>query len=162
MVSDEEQFRRLASLGGITIIAQQLPNFVKVPSYIGNDIESYLDNFIADGFEGIIIRHQRGLYEPLRSTYMMKLKVRKIARFIITGFEEAFSIHGEAKNELGAFWLKTETNEEFKVGSGFTQQQRDDFWQADPKDLLNHNCEIYYQELSERGVPIFPIFRHLC
>lgn len=157
--SSSQQARRLGELDALLDYAtRNCPNLFAVPSIISDNIAHYLDAWTAMGFEGIIIRHKDGLYKPMSRLEMMKLKPRQSAIFMITGAEEAHDKYGQPKNELGALWLVTDDGEEFKVGSGFTSAQRQTIWHDDSP--LN-KCEIFYQELSERGVPIFPIFRRL-
>ena len=156
VINDQMQFLRIASLG--RLLHPDEYSIKMVPSHLSTDIDSELKLFLANGFEGIIIRNTRGFYQPLRSDCMMKLKPRLIASFPVVDWEEEISQYGEPKNSLGAFWLRAENGETFKVGTGFTRDQRDEFWQGDPLRLLQCRATIYYQELSERGVPIFPVF----
>jgi len=160
VVSDttqEDRLRVLNKLFGLTP-----SNVVIVNSVRDTDIQGALDYYVSEGFEGVIIRHKDGLYQPLRSTFMMKLKPRLQDSFPVVDWEEEKTQYGEPKNSLGAFWLRAKNGETFKVGTGFTRAQRDEYWQGDPLRLLQCRAEIYYQELSERGVPIFPVFIRLA
>lgn len=156
VLTDEPQFLRTASLG--RLLSRATPAIVPVTSVLSSNIDENLKLFLASGYEGIIIRHHGGFYQPLRSDWMMKLKPRLCDSFPITDFEEEHTQFGEPKNSLGAFELRAHNGQLFKVGTGFTRQQRDDLWQADPSYLLLLRAKIFYQELSDRGVPIFPVF----
>jgi ATP-dependent DNA ligase len=128
-------------------------------AYEPADLDWCLDYYTTHGFEGIILRHIEGLYQELRSDWMMKLKPRKLDNFVIVGVTEEMSIYNEPKDALGALILRTNDGQTFKCGTGFTREQREEYWFG--QNVINHRAQIYYQELSDRGVPIFPVFRKL-
>ena len=68
---------------------------------------------------------------------------------------------GRLKGTLGAFVLEYKGNE-VKVGSGFTDEQREKFWQK-RDDLTGTLCEVKYKEISQdKGTGLeslqFPVF----
>lgn len=137
---------------------------IPVPRVEDEDIEPALEHWLAAGYEGIIIRHKDGLYQPCnekaRSDYLMKLKPRKTIQVEIWAKLEEESIYKEPKDTLGAFvCAMPDSQQHFKVGTGFTREQREDYWNR--KGMQGQLIEILYQELSERGVPIFPVFKRL-
>jgi hypothetical protein len=89
---------------------------------------------------------------------MMKWKPRKSDYYIITGFEEEISIHGEAKGTLGALWLTSDNGEAFKVGSGtlLTRYNRVNLWN-NKESLIGKIAQVKYQHLTDRRVPRFPV-----
>ena len=137
---------------------------VPVPAAFANNLEEDMERWLIGGYEGIVIRHKDGLYQPCnekaRSDYLMKLKPRIKAQVKIVSKLEEESIYKEPKDALGAFQCEWPGGQRFKVGTGFTRVQREDFWN-DSFKCRDYKAEILYQELSERGVPIFPVFKRL-
>jgi DNA ligase 1 len=135
-----------------------------VPTYYANsmeDIEKYFDKFIDEGYEGIIVRNKDAFYRMKKSTNIMKLKLRFKENFLVTGCEEEFDIHGYPKNSLGAFTCTSPDvgANEFNVGTGFTRDQRIQFWQ-NRESLIGRICTIAYPELTaDRQVPRHPVFK---
>ena len=144
-------------------LEQTSTGVIPVPSVDADSLEEDLEHWLAAGFEGLIIRRHDGFYQPCnvkaRSDYLMKLKPRKLGVFPIIGKLEEESIFKEPKDALGAF-LCSHEGQRFKVGTGFTRADRERFWENEFK-CRNYLAEILYQELSERGVPIFPVFKRL-
>ncbi len=130
-------------------------NHCYAPSQLGKAMSVAVCRF---GHEGIIIRKYDALYKDGKSTDLMKLKPTKTDEYIIMASIEEISIQGEPKGTLGAFVCITMSGQRFKVGSGpaLTKQGRQDFWDY-RTDLPNSTAVIKYQELSKRGVPLFPV-----
>lgn len=126
------------------------------------EILSYMEDFISDGYEGFILREKSGLYERKRSTNMMKFKPRKEDIYTITGWKEEMSISGEPKNTLGALVCVSQSGEHtFAVGSGFTNTQRAELWFR-RNMLIGKQVMVKYQHLTPgKGVPRFPIFSQI-
>jgi DNA ligase 1 len=120
------------------------------------EIEEILAEQMALGYEGVILREITAAYVEKRATTMMKLKPRSSDTYRIVGFIEETSIHGEPKGRLGAFQVVDADGRQFKVGSGFTHAQREEYWKAD--HLLGSLVYVKYQALTDRGVPWFPVF----
>jgi DNA ligase-1 len=112
--------------------------------------------FVADGYEGAIVRKWNGLYKPNRSTtkegLLLKVKRFEDDEATIIGFEELLSNQNEATigrlgltersshkagkvpmNTLGKLVCKNDRWPEFRVGSGFDQALRQEIW--DNKDV---------------------------
>lgn len=115
-----------------------------------------LREYIDQGYEGFVLKNPTSLYEYKRSTNWMKFKPRMSDSYLILGVVEEISIHGEPKGQLGALIL-TDWTQQFKVGTGFTQQQRRDLWDAQDR-LPGRLCSIKFQELSKDGIPREPVF----
>lgn len=133
--------------------------------------------FLAQGVEGIILRHPDRPYKFGRSSvhpnqqHLMKLKRFKDAEAVVIGFEPLYHNGNETNiNELGYTERSSskEGKEEldtlgalvfdgFKIGTGFTEEERKEIW--DNKDkYLNMLVKYKYQELTEDGKPRFPVF----
>jgi len=125
-----------------------------------DEIMDYLRSFVTFGYEGIIVREPNAPYEPRRSTKMMKFKPGRSDVYRIVGFKEEISKDGIPKGTLGAFILQGPDGSPFGVGSGFTRDEREAYWDMRQK-LVGCYCGIRYQHLTDRGVPRFPVFAAL-
>ncbi len=129
------------------------------------EVTQQLGTYIEDGYEGIIVRHPRGIYERKRSQFIMKLKPRRQRKFTIIGLVEETtceSVDGETpagipKNALGAFTC-THDGKTFRVGSGpaLTRETRELYWQ-DQEGTIGRELVVKYQEMSKGDIPIFPV-----
>lgn len=157
-VSDEPQLLRSTNLQKLI---QKANNVKLVETQYGETIEHVmhgLEYYTENGYEGVVIRCLMFPYMRKRSTGMMKFKPRKDDYYIIIGFEEEISIHGEPKNSLGALWLSSDNQEKFKVGSGsfLTQENRKLLWER-RLTLVGAVAHVKYQHLTNRKVPRFPV-----
>ena len=113
--------------------------------------------YVARGFEGVVLRHPQALYKPAKVTTMLKLKPRKRDCYKIIGWSEEISIHDEPKGALGAF-VCAKDDQVFSVGTGpaQTRSARLELWDR-RQELLGKWLLVKYQELTDRGVPRFPV-----
>jgi DNA ligase-1 len=116
------------------------------------------DNYIEQGYEGIIVRHYMGAYERKRSTMVMKFKPKKVDDYVITGTVEEMNKEGMEKGSLGAITCLSGDGNLFNVGTGFTAEQRQLLWEV--RDTLpGRKVRIKYQHLTTgKQVPRFPVF----
>ena len=122
------------------------------------DIMRAYDEIINLGYEGIIVRHNMAPYERKRSTLVMKFKPKKQDEYVITGWNEEMSIEGVAKGSLGSLQCESGDGNTFSVGTGFTEDQRNQLWIGREK-LIGKTAKVQYQHLSSaRKVPRFPVF----
>lgn len=122
-----------------------------------SDVESTLFHLTRRGYEGIIVRNFLYPYERKRSTGIMKWKPTKKDQYRIVDCEEELSKDGNPKNRLGSFKVEDDYGNRFSVGTGFTDYQRDSYWEM--KDLcIGRSCVIKYQHISQDGIPRFPVF----
>lgn len=160
------------------------PLFVKrvISSTVDNaeEAEYQVERFVSQGYEGGILRSLNGKYKQGRSTfkegYLLKLKTFHDDEATVIGFEEkltntnakevderGYSKRSSKKeglvpaNTLGSL-LVMWNNVEFKIGSGFTDEQRKDIWDNQDK-YLGKLVTFKYQELSSYGVPRFPTWK---
>ena len=151
------QANRLVSLNVISFndIIIRVPHRV---SFTFNDVMDDYRQYLDMGYEGIIIRHFEAPYIRRRSIFLMKFKPKKSDWYEIVGFIEEHDKFGNPKDRLGAFILSGNEGTRFNVGSGFTEQQRIDYWK-DKTALIGRICVVEYQHItSGRGVPRFPIY----
>lgn len=140
------------------------------------------DDFVKNGYEGIMLRDPNGKYKFGRSTekeqILLKLKRFHDAECTVIGFEEKMTNTNESKKDalghskrssekagmvpagtLGALIvIDCDTMNEFKIGSGFTDFQRQEIWD-EKANCLNKTVTYKYQEISKYGIPRFPVFK---
>lgn len=116
-----------------------------------------MENMVVEqGYEGLMIRNPKGGYKQGRSTlkegYLMKYKRFLDADATIVGFQERKVRTGT----LGALVVES-FDVGFSVGSGFTEEQRQEIWDNQEK-YKGKTITYKYQELTEDSVPRFPTF----
>ena len=160
------------------------PNFRLVNHYIVDSEAELIEletGFVAAGYEGAMIRSMDGPYKQGRSTvkegYLLKLKTFEDSEAEIIGFEElmhnanvaevderGYTKRSTAKdnlegtNTLGSFLVRDiHTGVAFSIGTGFTQEQRSDFWK-DKQHCLG--CFVKYKFFpgGMKDKPRFPVF----
>lgn len=129
------------------------------------DIFQIFTELVADGNEGIIVRHPDLIYEEKRSLYMMKFKPKKSDIYKVVGFKQLIDKYGSPRLELGALICEKD-GQQFSVGSGFTHDQRIYWWSlltnGEAGKLVGSYVEIAYQSITPgRKVPRFPVFLRL-
>ena len=120
--------------------------------------EMYESYFLDMHYEGIVVRHKDGLYVPKRSIHAMKLKPRQVDHYVCVEIHEETSIEGIPKYSLGAITVQDADGNRFRVGTGFTQKQRQEYWDH-PNKILGKVIEVRYQALTEKGVPKMSSFQ---
>jgi DNA ligase-1 len=158
MVVDTDQETRLQAVSKVFQLNFPFQFIKPVKMYWAeslSDINMYLELFMKAGYEGIIIRDPSAHYVRRRSTQMMKFKPRKSDVYQIVGLQEEVSIHGVSKGTLGAFLLRGTDGTTFRVGTGFTAEQRKIFYNH---QLVGKWAKILYQTKSKDGVPCHSVF----
>jgi DNA ligase-1 len=126
-------------VGQIGIIPQEE---VDLESYIGElQFKEFNKNAIEQGYEGIMIKDPDAKYECKRSTSWLKQKPFIEVSLAVVAVEE-----GTGKNEgrMGAIICKGEDDGKkiaVNVGSGFTDDQRTEFW-GSREDILGQVVEV--------------------
>lgn len=128
--------------------------------YHGTDqskIEELLEQMVREDKEGLMINTDVP-YRRTRHKGILKVKRFYTMDLPIIRCEEGT---GRLSGTLGAFVLKYKENE-VKVGSGFTDEQREQFWNS-RDDMDGLLCEVKYKEISQdKGTGLeslqFPVF----
>ena len=126
-------------VGQIGIIPQEE---VDLESYIGElQFKEFNKNAIEQGYEGIMIKDPDAKYECKRSTSWLKQKPFIEVSLAVVAVEE-----GTGKNEgrMGAIICEGEDDGKkiaVNVGSGFTDDQRTEFW-GSREDILGQVVEV--------------------
>ena len=145
-----------------------------------NAVVKYYTVMLKRGFEGICLRSPDSPYKHGRSTlnqqYLLKLKPEASSEARIIDYvelcrnenepmisETGHQVRSQSKenmvpaNMLGAF-IVCDGARTFHVGSGFTEDQRIDFWNN--RELMLGRLITYtYQEIGSKDAPRFPIFK---
>ena len=129
---------------------QLLEHHLFPPHYTSKDIVELAKSFIDQGFEGLVIKNINSKYVRKRSHDWCKIKIMHNMDVYVTGFEYG---SGKYENVLGKFICELDSGKKFGCGSGLSDKEREEFL-----DDLPSMIEIKYQELTDDGVPRFPIF----
>ena len=114
-----------------------------------------------DGWEGLVLRYSSSVYQKKRSSDFVKLKPFTEVDLRITGFKEF-----KHPNQLGAFICEDDEHTiNCSVGSGFSKEQRYDFWKR-KNEFLGKIVEVQTMEITENKsgqkslrFPVFIRFR---
>ena len=126
---------------------------------------AHLKQVEALGGEGLMINLMEGTYECKRTKKLLKVKTFKDADVLVTGIVE-----GTGKNlgKLGAVEVKFLHNGKemaCEVGSGFTDDERLDYW-THPESIVGKVIEVKYFEVTQNEKDKtkyslrFPTFQH--
>ena len=103
---------------------------------------------IVEGYEGIMIKDPKSFYESKRSTSWLKSKPFIEISLEVKNYEEGT---GRNKGKLGAIIAEGEDNGKFfklNIGSGFTDSQRQNFWNNKEK-LIGQIVEVRADSVSK-------------
>jgi DNA ligase-1 len=145
------------------------------------ELEEYERECLADGYEGVMLRAPGAPYKYGRSTLkeggLLKVKRFEDAEATVTYVLELKRNMNELKADalgyadrssskdglvgadtLGALVVRHPTFGEFKIGSGFTAEQRAALW-ADRAALVGRSVTFKFQNNGIVTAPRFPIFK---
>ncbi len=113
----------------------------------------------ANGYEGLMVNRANGLYQSKRTTDLLKVKKMKSADLICIGLEEG---SGRNQGRLGAILVEYKGGVT-KVGSGFTDEEREYFWN-NQDEISGRIAEIKYfnesmDDKTKQASLRFPIFK---
>ena len=111
------------------------------------------DQYVGEGFEGIMLRDPLGPYEPnKRSKYLQKYKEFMEEEFKIVGFHD-----GDGVDKGLVIWeCALPDGRQFSVKPrGTHEARREAFLTANTE--LGRNLTVIFQEYSAEGVPRFPV-----
>lgn len=113
------------------------------------------DAYIADGFEGAMIKDLDSPYIFKRSTAILKVKRFAEVDAVIASVYEGKGRHeGKAAGGVFVEYKGVQT----KVGSGFSDEQRVELWKA-ADNFIGRTVEVSYQPpINKSGKLRFPIF----
>ncbi|CAH9064244.1 DNA ligase [Pseudoalteromonas holothuriae] len=112
-------------------------------------LEQYYQMVLMRGGEGLILHQKHALHQAGRSDRILKYKPYQDAEAIVIGYTEG---KGKYKGMIGALKVKSEQGLEFKIGTGISDQLR----QQPPK--IGSQITYRYQGLTKYGKPRFARF----
>ncbi len=112
-------------------------------------LKSFLKNIDKNNGEGVVVRDPKALYINKRTSKALKVKSFKDAECKVVGYTKG---RGKFKNLMGAVVCELENKIVFKIGSGFTLQDR----KYPPK--IGSLITFKYQSFTKNQKPRFPIF----
>ncbi len=101
------------------------------------------------GGEGLMLRRPGSLYVGKRNNNVLKVKSFSDMEAVVVGHTEG---KGKYQGMLGALVVEFPDGLRFKVGSGFSDQQR----RKPPR--IGQTITFKYQDFLESGKPRFPVF----
>ncbi len=112
-------------------------------------LQKFLKEIEAKGGEGVVVRDPNSLYISKRTSKALKVK-----SFYDTECKVIRHIkgHGKFKGMLGSLECRLENGTLFKIGSGFTNQER-----KNPPPI-GSIITFKYKEFTKYGKPRFPVF----
>jgi DNA ligase 1 len=120
------------------------------------DLRRYCDQYIAQGYEGAMMKRAAAPYVFKRSDNILKVKRFLDADGVVVDLAEG---KNSFKGMLGAAWIEVD-GVRSKVGSGFDVEQRERFWK-NPGLIKGHMIEVQYQNKTPDGKLRFPVFIRL-
>lgn len=117
------------------------------------DLKGFHDKYVKDGNEGLIVRNKQGLYQlGARSYDLQKYKEFEDAEYEVAGFTE-----GQGLEEGLVIWIcKTPKGQTFNVRPRGTHEDRAALFKV-AKNYVGKQLTVRYQELTEDGIPRFPV-----
>jgi DNA ligase-1 len=171
-----------ANAGALAAVADSVRVVPLLPERVTckEQLDAYEARCLADGFEGVMIRKPDGRYKFGRSTVreglLLKIKRFRDAEAVVIGAEEllhndnaqqadAFgnmkrSTHRDNKRssgKLGALCVESADGVRFRVGTGFTDAQRVQFWE-ERESLLGALVKYKFLDVGVKEAPRHPVF----
>jgi len=127
-----------------------------LPTDVANnldDVKKLHAEYVADGYEGLILRNKAGLYKVgHRSADLQKYKEFKDDEYKIIGFKE-----GDGIEKGCVIWVcETKDKKPFSVRPRGTHEDRAEAFKSASKQL-GKKLTVRFQELTEDGIPRFPV-----
>ena len=118
-----------------------------------SDVSKLHDKFVEMGYEGIMIRDRKSIYEiGKRSNYLLKFKTFQTEEYEIIGAKTG---HGRDANAV--VWLcKTEDGNEFTARPEGTIENRE-YMYTNRDVYIGKMLTVRFQNLTDIGVPRFPV-----
>lgn len=129
-------------------------SFVHTYSCDSKDKFDALENFfITEGYEGMMVRNKGSLYKYKHRSF----DLQKVKRFVDNEFEIIGGKDGLGRESgLIIFRCQTKSGLEFDVRPRGSQEERKEIFD-NLKDYIGKSLTVRYQELTDDGVPRFPV-----
>ena len=117
-----------------------------------NEMRTLFQQYIEEGFEGLMLRDGDSKYVGKRSVGLLKVKERDDSEFVLVGVEE-----GKGKlSGHGIFVLRTPGGKEFRAKMKGDTSKLKQYWDS-PKRWIGRQVTVAYQGLTSDGIPRFPV-----
>jgi hypothetical protein len=108
--------------------------------------------YVAEGFEGIMLRNKAGLYKNARSDSLQKYKEFFDGEFKVVAYKE-----GEGLEAGCVIWIcETEDGQRFACRPRGTREERIELFR-NGADYIGDMLTVRYQEQTDTGLPRFPV-----
>ena len=114
-----------------------------------NQLDALLQQVVAEGGEGLMLHHAKALYQSGRVSHLQKLKLKEDAEARVVAHLPG---KGQFSGMLGALLVELPDGRRFKLGSGFTVEER-----KNPPEI-GRLVTFQYQGLTHKGTPRFAVF----
>lgn len=161
LMSDPLQAKLTKSVESIVRIVVLLPVSIKDAAAL----DAFEGKVLDSGFEGAMVRRPDGRYKHGRSTaregLLIKIKRFEDAEATVTGADEL--VHNKDVNTdqpsklLGALVAVRPDGVTFRIGTGFSAEQRRELW-ATRKGLLGKIVKYKFFRIGTAEAPRFPTF----
>jgi ATP-dependent DNA ligase len=119
------------------------------------EVESINGLFIADGYEGSMLKDPEAPYKFKRSHGWLKYKHFQTEEYEITGY---YPGEGKWSGTLGGLTMKTTDEHKFRCGGGrISKKERDELWDI-IDTITGKKATVRFFELTPDGIPRFPVF----
>jgi DNA ligase-1 len=116
------------------------------------DVMKFHEQYVAKGYEGVMLRNSDSVYCNKRTYDLQKVKTFLDDEFTIVGFEK-----GSGVEEGCIVWVcETEDKNRFSCRPQGTHDERKDLY-LHGDEYIGKKLTVKYQELSEDGIPRFPV-----
>ncbi len=108
--------------------------------------------YVAEGYEGIMLRNKEGLYRGTRCVDLQKYKEFLDGEYEVVGWEE-----GQGLEEGCVLWIcQTAEGKRFSCRPRGSREERQALFQAGG-DYVGRWLTVRYQEETDEGLPRFPV-----
>jgi len=151
----QERFIDSFLKGGETTRIKIVENF-KVNSE--EELAEHESKAVAAGYEGLMLRHTDSLYKFKNRSYdLLKVKQQQDAEYKIVGFSD-----GDGREAGKVLWrCVTDSGIEFGVRPKGTHEERAELFKSG-SDYIGKELTVQFFELTDDGVPRFPVGLRLC
>lgn len=115
-------------------------------------IEKALAGIVDQGGEGLMLRTPGSVYESGRSEHLLKLKIREDSEARVIAYQAG---RGKYESMLGAVWVELENGKMFKIGTGFSDIEREN------PPPIGSDITFSHQGFTEKGLPRFASFERV-
>lgn len=117
-----------------------------------DDMKKKHAEYMAQGYEGIMLRNGQGLYRGVRSTDLQKYKEFLDSEYKIVGFQE-----GQGQEAGCIIWqCETESGSQFSCRPRGTREERKQLF-LEGSCHVGKMLTVRYQEETDDGLPRFPV-----